>query len=266
MLLTALQLIKSLNCRFLLTILTQTFHPSRYILILINDVILMIGTSMKEYIERELADVDEWNVASIFMGIGNILVWIGVLRYLGFFKTFNVVILTLKKVFTKILRFLVASLIIFLAYVFCGWLVLGPFQPKFRTLSNTSNCLFSLGDSLFGTFSILQTRSSMLWWFAQFYLYSFIVVYAYVVSSLFIAMICDAYDTIQIYYEQGFPLTDVRKFSGIQTEQDLVSGVYMNKYVEDFAGGKFTGILQDMFCGCAKGPKSKSSIFLETAI
>lgn len=221
----------------------------------------MIGTSMKEYFERELADVDESNLCSILMGIGNILVWIGVLRYLGFFKTCNVMILTLKTVFTKILRFMVASLIIFVAYVFCGWLVLGPFQPKFRTLSNTSNCLFSLGDGLFGTFSILQTRSLMLWWFAQFYLYSFIIVYAYVVSSLFIAVICDAYDTIQIYYELGFPLTDVREFAGVQTEQDIVSGIFMEKYVEDFEGKqKFAGILQDMFCG--RGLKSKSSQYL----
>lgn len=224
----------------------------------------MSGSAMKEQIDRELVNFDEWNLCSVFMGIGNLLVWIGVLRYLGFYKTYNVVILTLKKAFTKILRFLIAALIIFLAYVFCGWLVLGPFQPKFRTLASTSNCLFSLGDGLFGTLSTIPTRSSMLWWFAQIYLYSFIVVYAYVILSLFISVICDAYDTIRMYYEEGFPLTDVKKFAGVQTEQDMISGVFMKDEVNDFEGVKITIILEQMFCGC--GNRSKKSQFLETRI
>lgn len=217
---------------------------------------------MKEKIDRELANVYDLNLCSVLMGIGNFLVWIGVLRYLGFYKTYNVVILTLKKAFSKILRFMVASLIIFVAYVFCGWLVLGPFQPKFRTLSKTSNCLFSLGDGLFGTFSTLQIRSPMLWWFAQIYLYSFIIVFAYVILSLFISVICDAYDTIRNYYENGFPLTDVKNFAGVQTEQDMISGVFMKTDLEDYEKVKITDIVKEMFCGCGKGPKK----FLETTM
>lgn len=225
---------------------------SRYILIVIADLIIIIGSSIKAHIDRDFRTFYEWNLCSVFLGIGNLFVWFGVLRYLQFYKTYNVVILTLKKGFTKIIRFLVASLIIFLAYVFCGWLVFGPFQPKFRTISSTSNCLFSLGDGLYGIFATIPTKSATLWWFAQFYLYSFMVIYAYVILSLFISVICDAYETIQTYYEEGFPLSEVKKFAGVQTESDLIEGVFMKEGIDDFEGVKITIILERMFCGCDK--------------
>ena len=34
--------------------------------------------------------LDTWNVCSLFLGLGNMLVWFGCLRYLGFFETYNV--------------------------------------------------------------------------------------------------------------------------------------------------------------------------------
>lgn len=33
---------------------------------------------------------DQWNLCSVLLGTGNLLVWFGVLRYLTFFKTYNV--------------------------------------------------------------------------------------------------------------------------------------------------------------------------------
>ena len=34
--------------------------------------------------------------------------------------------------------------IVYLGYTFCGWVVLGPYHFKFKTLESTSECLFSL--------------------------------------------------------------------------------------------------------------------------
>lgn len=45
---------------------------------------------------------------------------------------FQVVILTLKRAFPKMARFLLCTLIIYAGFVFCGWLVLGPFHIKVR--------------------------------------------------------------------------------------------------------------------------------------
>ncbi|XP_014290781.1 mucolipin-3 [Halyomorpha halys] len=185
-----------------------------YIMILVNDVLIIIGSCIKEEIERKQFVGDQWNTCSVCLGTGNLLVWFGVLRYLGFFKTYNVVILTLKKAFPKVIRFLFCALLIYAGFTFCGWLILGPYHTKFRTLASTSECLFALinGDDMYATFSIMVVKSPMLWWFSRIYLYVFISLYIYVVLSLFISIIMDAYETIKLYYKDGFPKNDLQLF------------------------------------------------------
>nr|MBE5724921.1 transient receptor potential cation channel, mucolipin ortholog [Cucujiformia] len=131
----------------------RKFFNLWYVMIIVNDILIIIGSSIQEQIEKEEFTSDEWNVCSVFLGLGNLLVWFGVLRYLGFFKTYNVVILTLEKAAPKVARFLLCAILIYAGFTFCGWLVLGPYHLKFRSLSTTSECLFSLinGDDMFAT-------------------------------------------------------------------------------------------------------------------
>lgn len=206
-----------------------------YIMICCNDVLLIIGSAIKEEIERKHFTADEWNTCSLLLGVGNLLVWFGVLRYLGFFKTYNVVILTLKKALPHIWRFLLCALLIYAGFTFCGWLILGPYHIKFRSLSTTSECLFALinGDDMFATFTIMSDKSTVLWWFCRIYLYTFISLYIYVVLSLFIAVIMDAYDTIKRYYNDGFPQTDLRKFMGEMHPNDFSTGVFRDEQDDD---------------------------------
>lgn len=161
--------------------------------------------------------------------------WFGVLRYLGFFKTYNVVILTLKRAAPKISRFLLCAMLIYAGFMFCGWLVLGPYHIKFRSLSITSECLFALinGDDMFATFATMSSKSTMLWWFSRIYLYSFISLYIYVVLSLFISVIMDAYDTIKKYYKDGFPLNDLRTFMGPMNIDEFAAGVFEDECESD---------------------------------
>ena len=232
----------------------------RYIMILFNDVLLILGSALKEQIERKFLVVDQWDTCSLFLGVGNLLVWFGVLRYLGFFKTYNVVILTLKKAAPKIFRFLVAALLIYAGFAFCGWLILGPYHMKFRSLATTSECLFSLinGDDMFATFATMSAKSNWLWWFCQIYLYSFISLYIYVVLSLFISVIMDAYDTIKRYYRDGFPVSDLKEFVGTRTEEDITSGVFMNN-MDDFDQNSFINVVRKVVCCCGCCPNSNSS-------
>lgn len=222
-------------------------------MILFNDILLIVGSALKEQIERKLLVIDGWNICSVFIGLGNLLVWFGVLRYLGFFKTYNVVILTLKKAFPRILRYLLCALLIYAGFVFCGWLVLGPYHAKFRSLATTSECLFSLinGDDMFATFATLSTKSNMLWWFCQIYLYVFIALYIYVVLSLFISVIMGAFDTITRYYKEGFPQTDLKKFAGTPTEEDMTSGVFIND-MEEFDNTTVREMLTKLCCCCQR--------------
>nr|NVI71483.1 transient receptor potential cation channel, mucolipin ortholog [Cucujiformia] len=131
----------------------RKFFNLWYVMIIVNDVLIIIGSSIQEQIEKEEFTSDQWNVCSVFLGLGNLLVWFGVLRYLGFFKTYNVVILTLEKAAPQVARFLLCAILIYSGFTFCGWLILGPYHLKFSSLSTTSECLFSLinGDDMFAT-------------------------------------------------------------------------------------------------------------------
>ncbi|XP_076178711.1 mucolipin-3 [Ptiloglossa arizonensis] len=220
-----------------------------YVMIIINDLLIIFGSIIKEQIERKLSTgSDHWNICSIFLGTGNLLVWFGVLRYLGFFKTYNVVILTLKKAAPKVARFLLCAILIYSGFTFCGWLIFGPYHIKFRSLATTSECLFSLinGDDMFATFTITSFKSPMLWWYFRIYLYTFISLYIYVVLSLFISVIMDAYDTIKIYYRDGFPKNDLQTFIAACTDE-ASSGLYRDVSVRS----DLTELI-DRFCCCRK--------------
>ncbi|XP_055372028.1 mucolipin-3-like [Condylostylus longicornis] len=243
-----------------------------YIMICCNDVLLIIGSALKEQIERRFTERDSWDICSVFLGIGNLLVWFGVLRYLGFFKTYNVVILTLKKAAPKIVRFLLCALLIYGGFTFCGWLVLGPYHMKFRSLAMTSECLFSLinGDDMFATFTTMSNKSQMLWWFCRIYLYSFISLYIYVVLSLFISVIMDAYDTIKRYYRDGFPQSDLKQFVGSSSLEDLTSGIFQEDF-DDFGNDSMFDILKKIFDCCKRrdpspGPTGYTSLNNKTNI
>ncbi|XP_063866411.1 mucolipin-3-like isoform X4 [Scylla paramamosain] len=219
-----------------------------YLLICINDIFIILGSCLKIGLESKTYRIhryefvkgsdlvnyegylDTWNVCSLFLGLGNLLVWFGCLRYLGFFTTYNVLILTLKKCIPNVLRYSICLLMVFAGYCLCGWLVLGPYHFKFRSFSSTMECLYSLinGDDMFATFSSTSGKDPMVWWFSRIYLYSFISLFIYVILSLFIAIIMDAYETIKNYYENGFPLNELMKFVEECTEEPS-SGVFQDE-------------------------------------
>lgn len=258
------QQLKTITNNFFVTNFNRPLSPDDrwkflnmwYIMIIINDVLIIVGSSIKERIERREFTSDQWNACSLFLGTGNMLVWFGVLRYLGFFKTYNVVILTLQRAAPTVARFLLCALIIYAGFTFCGWLIFGPLHMKFRSLSSTSECLFSLinGDDMFATFSIMTPNSEMLWWYSRLYLYSFISLHIYVILNLFITVINDAYETIKLYYKQGFTKTDLEEFIGKQTIEDVSSGIFRSN-----SDSSLGGLMKDLCC-CKKLQKSYSSL------
>ncbi|XP_026201741.1 mucolipin-3 isoform X3 [Anabas testudineus] len=168
-----------------------------------------------------------YDVCSIFLGTGTMFVWIGVLRYMGFFRKYNILILTLRAAFPNVIRFICCAGIIYLSYCFCGWIVLGPYHEKFRTLNTVSECLFSLvnGDDMFPTFENMKQKSSLVWIFSRVYLYTFVSLFIYMILSLFITIITDTYDTIKQQQESGLPTSELQKFLSVC--KDLPnSGVY----------------------------------------
>ncbi|XP_054836649.1 mucolipin-2 isoform X2 [Eublepharis macularius] len=182
-----------------------------YVLVIISDMMTIIGSIMK--MEIKAKNLTSYDVCSILLGTSTLFVWVGVIRYLGYFQTYNVLILTMQASLPKVLRFCCCAGMIYLGYTFCGWIVLGPYHEKFEDLNTVAECLFSLvnGDDMFATFAQIHQKSTLVWLFSRLYLYSFISLFIYMILSLFIALITDSYDTIKKYQESGFPVTDLHE-------------------------------------------------------
>lgn len=188
------------------------FINTWYILLIISDIFTLIGTFIKIGIESK--HLSSYDLCGILLGTSTLLVWVGVIRYLTFFQKYNILIVTLRAAFPNVIRFCCCVAVIYLGYCFCGWIVLGPYHVKFRSLSMVSECLFSLinGDDMFVTFATLRDSSSLVWLFSQVYLYTFISLFIYMVLSLFIALITGAYETIKQQTQEPIHITDLHAF------------------------------------------------------
>ncbi|XP_075318704.1 mucolipin-1a isoform X2 [Odontesthes bonariensis] len=183
-----------------------------YILLIVSDIFTITGSIIKIGIESK--NFSSYDVCGILLGTSTLLVWVGVIRYLTFFQKYNILIITLRAAFPNVIRFCCCVAVIYLGYCFCGWIVLGPYHVKFRSLSMVSECLFSLinGDDMFVTFAEMQDASSLVWLFSQVYLYTFISLFIYMVLSLFIALITGAYETIKHQTQEPIHITDLHAF------------------------------------------------------
>ncbi|KAM9313485.1 mucolipin-1 [Gastrophryne carolinensis] len=217
------------------------FVNAWYLLLIISDILTVTGTIMKIGIESK--SFANYDVCSILLGTSTLLVWVGVIRYLSFFQKYNILIVTLRVALPNVIRFCCCAAVIYLGYCFCGWIVLGPYHVKFRSLSMVSECLFSLinGDDMFVTFSEMQSSSNLVWMFSQLYLYTFISLFIYMVLSLFIALITGAYETI--------------KFQNAGDDHISPLHQYIAECKDSPNSGKFRSASTtncSMFCCCAK--------------
>lgn len=223
-----------------------------YVLVIVSDLLAIIGSILK--MEIQAKSLTSYDVCSIFLGTSTLMVWVGVIRYLGYFQKYNVLILTMKAAFPKVLRFCCCAGMIYLGYTFCGWIVLGPYHEKFEGLSRVAECLFSLlnGDDMFTTFAQLKDKNTLVWLFSRAYLYSFISLFIYMVLSLFIALITDAYETIKNYQKDGFPLTDLQKF--LREQKDFP--------VAEESSQTNVQVQYSMFCCCERIPENDDIILI----
>lgn len=169
------------------------------LLIILSDILVICGTIIK--IAIDFSDVSSYDACALLLGLAVLFSWVGVLRYLGFLRGYNIMLVTLKVAFPQVVRFLVCAGIIYFGFTFCGWVVFGPYHEKFKDIITTSECLFSLvnGDDMFNTFKLMDDQDYTLWLFSKVYLYLFISLFIFVVLSLFIGIISDTYERIKDY-------------------------------------------------------------------
>ncbi|KAK2868872.1 hypothetical protein Q7C36_000743 [Tachysurus vachellii] len=235
----------------------REFLNGWYILVIISDVMAIVGSILK--MEIQAKSLTSYDVCSIFLGTSTLMVWVGVIRYLGYFQKYNVLILTMQAALPNVLRFCCCAGMIYLGYTFCGWIVLGPYHEKFEDLSRVAECLFSLvnGDDMFPTFAEFQQKNTVVWLFSRVYLYSFISLFIYMVLSLFIALITDAYESIKRYQKNGFPMTELQLFLSVKKEfpegEDVENG-------EKSSSNSFSSYT--MLCGCRRVSTDDYSVLI----
>jgi len=185
------------------------FFSFWHFLIIINDVFFLVGTSLKlkKYYFVENGSEINLDSVTVLLGLGCLCMWIGLLRYVGYFHEYSKLVLTMKRSVSPILRFLVCASMLYFGFLMCGWLVLGPYHPKFRSLIVASEALFSLinGDDMYMTYEEMSKKSFATWVFSQIFLYLFISLFIYLVLSAFIAVIEDEYDGVNEWDEKGRP-------------------------------------------------------------
>ncbi|KAA0193650.1 Mucolipin 3 [Fasciolopsis buskii] len=168
------------------------------LLIIINDLMIVFGSLSTL---NHLYGLERRSEPIAYMfGISALLVWSGVLRYVGFSYRNSLLMRTISSSIPALLRFCVCALILFFAFSLCGWVVLGPYNLKFRSFMSTMECLFSLlnGDDMFVTFSVITTKDPLgIYLFSRLFLYVFITLFIYVVLNLFITIIFEAYEQVK---------------------------------------------------------------------
>ncbi|XP_029562125.1 mucolipin-2 isoform X2 [Salmo trutta] len=232
----------------------KEFLNGWYVLVIVSDAMAIVGSILK--MEIQAKSLTSYDVCSIFLGTSTLMVWVGVIRYLGYFQKYNVLILTMKTAFPKVIRFCCCAGMIYLGYTFCGWIVLGPYHEKFEGLSRVAESLFSLvnGDDMYTTFAQLKDKNSLVWLFSRIYLYSFISLFIYMVLSLFIALITDAYDTIKNYQKNGFPMTDLQRF--LREQKDFPPSEEGSEMDTE------TGMGHPALCCCRRAPSNDDIILI----
>ncbi|KAK6314509.1 mucolipin-2 isoform X2 [Coregonus clupeaformis] len=232
----------------------KEFLNGWYVLVIVSDAMAIVGSILK--MEIQAKSLTSYDVCSIFLGTSTLMVWVGVIRYLGYFQKYNVLILTMKTAFPNVIRFCCCAGMIYLGYTFCGWIVLGPYHEKFEGLSRVAECLFSLvnGDDMYTTFAQLKDKNSLVWLFSRVYIYSFISLFIYMVLSLFIALITDAYDTIKNYQKNGFPMTDLQRF--LREQKDFPPSEEGSEMDTE------TGMGYPVLCCCRRAPSDDDIVLI----
>ncbi|TKR89818.1 hypothetical protein L596_013861 [Steinernema carpocapsae] len=167
-----------------------------YVVVILNDILVIAGTCIK----LNLANTDFNNAlytcTSMFLGCAVFVVAIDLLRYLTFLN----VLISMTKFMTNVLQLILCAGILYSAFLLAGWTIIGPYSPKFHTVSRSSKTLFSLlnGDDMFATFVTVETSSQVLLVFSTIFVYSFVIIFIYVMLSLVIAIFENAwYRTVE---------------------------------------------------------------------
>lgn len=117
--------------------------------------------------------------------------WMSLVQYLQLNTRFHMLGLTLQRGLPRVAQFLVGVLPIFVGYVLFGTIMFGAKVPRFQSAGATATTLFSVanGDEIHDTFNAVAFTP----WIGQIYIYSYMILFSYVVLMVCIGIIEDAF-------------------------------------------------------------------------
>ena len=127
---------------------------------------------------------------------------------------------TMYLAFPELLKFLLCSGILFIAFALTGWIVLGPFLRKFETMNSAIEALFGLlnGDDIYATFTQIRPQDdSTAYIYSRIFLYIFLALFIYAVLNLFTSLIITAYEASQVMLPIVVKLSIVRSITATVT-------------------------------------------------
>ncbi|KAL5971830.1 Mucolipin-3, partial [Taenia solium] len=163
-----------------------------------GDFLIICGSTLKLVHNRDI--LEAYIELSYLLGLGTLLVWISVLRYVELASQTHLLLRTIKRSVPGLLRFCACALVLYFAFVFPAWVILGPFHMKFRSFTSTLECLFSLinGDDMYTTFATIDaTKGLGIYLFSRIFLYIFITLFIYAVLNIFVTIIFEAYEEVR---------------------------------------------------------------------
>lgn len=152
------------------------------------------------------AEADTNGTVTRLLAFGNFFFWCSLIRYLFYYPKYTLLFSTLKHVCPRLARFAVGVIILFAAFCCSCWLFLHLVHSKFDTFSKTSQALFGLmnGDEVFGTLDSFSGVDGSNLAISRFVIVIFVLLFIFVVLSVFIAIITETYEEVKGYYSIEF--------------------------------------------------------------
>eukprot|EP01117_Protostelium_nocturnum_P013265 TRINITY_DN4940_c0_g1_i1.p1 TRINITY_DN4940_c0_g1~~TRINITY_DN4940_c0_g1_i1.p1 ORF type:complete len:777 (+),score=184.20 TRINITY_DN4940_c0_g1_i1:136-2466(+) len=127
----------------------------------------------------------------LFIGIGTLLSYSGLIRYLAFDSKYTVLISALGRGLPNVIRFLISALPIFIGYALFGLLYFSTDTIRFSSFREAAITLFGLqnGDDIQNTLRSTEPHATV----GTIYFFTYIFLAIYAISNIFISIIQDAY-------------------------------------------------------------------------
>eukprot|EP00731_Ephydatia_muelleri_P026752 Em0018g852a len=174
-----------------------------HLITVVSDLLIFPGSVIKIVLDlhypcsSRTIDVDS---VRIMLGVSVVLQAAVILRYVSYFRQFNALSSALDIAIPRLVKFFLCAGILFVAFMLCAWVVLGPFHYKFQTFDGTFYALFTMlnGDDLWNTYTgITSLDDNGVYVFSQIFFTIFLMLFIYAVLNLFISLIIESYEYSQ---------------------------------------------------------------------